>query len=846
VERLKTIIAVATVAAASLLTAEASAATRTVCSAGCNFNRIQNAINASTNGDIIDIRAGTYTENITVTKTLTLQGPSSGTTATVRPAISAPTPPTCTAAQSLCTGASSIILVQADNVTIKRLTLDGNNPTISSGVTSTNIDVDARNGIITNNLVGVFTGLQVSNVTVQNIYLRGIETSSTAQSALTFSFSANQVINVHGNANAIGIFNFGGSGTIDSNVVSGASGGIVANHSRSTFITNNTVINAGSSIHSDNSGDLSGSTADTIDSNTVQICDPNGFGVYVFAPTVAPTVTNNDVSDCTVGIGLFARGSTTTGTTSFSNNVVDGGTAPANSVGIFASTDKLGFGADDAFASFTSNRVEHFETGLLADESKGGQVHLDAANNVIAGNTKGADGTAALGVAAKNNFWGCNAGPGQAGCNPIATTSFSTNPWLVSRVGVSPFPPTAGQTATVTVDLTTNSAGLQSGGGTIPDGTPVDFDSSPTGLVFTPDPGVSASGTASATFTANGTSQPCARVPANVPTAELVCATAPTSNDACPATPYPLAVGSRVQFTGTTVGATDDFTSFCGDTTTTADTPDLVYAFTLPTEGTLKIDVTSQTTGYRPAVYVRTDCAADLFCFDAGANGQVVAGDFQAGTYFVVVDGVFTSSGQFQLTATFNAPVCGDGVVNSGEQCDVGAGAPNDGCGDPGTTTECQFENPTAAADQCNGEPFSIPVGKTILAASAGNTTLGFTDDYQGTCSQALGGPDRVFQFTPQKTGTMTVTIGYNADGTTVTCSAGIDTPGCWDYVLYARNNCPDAAAGAELDCSDVNGPDIETISFPVTINTPYWVIVDGYDDQSYSTGPFSLLVDLQ
>lgn len=843
-ERLKSIIAVATVAAASLLTAEASAAT--VCPSGCNFKSIQAAINVANAGDTIDIRAGTYIENVTVTKTLTLAGPSSG-TATIRPQLSGPTPVNCAAGQSLCVGASSIILVQAEGVKITRLTLDGDNPTKSSGVTVGGFDIDARNGIITNNLVGAFTDLTVTNVTVQNVYLRGIETSSSFLTGLTFNFSNNQVLNVHGNANSIAVFNFGGSGIIDHNTVIGAGAGIVSNHSRSTKMTDNTVLDALAGVHSDNAGDFSGSSADTIDGNTVETCEPNGYGVYVFAPYLAPKVTNNTVTDCLVGLALFGRGAPSVGTTTFSNNVVDGGSASANSIGALASTSKLSFGFADALASFTSNRIEHFETGLYADESNGGKVHLDASNNVIAGNTVGADGTASLGVAAQNNFWGCNGGPGQAGCDPVPSTSFSTNPWLVSRVGVSPFPPVAGQTATVTVDLTTNSAGVQAGGGTVPDGTPVDFASSPAGLIFTPDPGETAAGTVSATFTADGTSQACARVPADVPTAELVCATPPTASDACPATPYPLSVGSTVRFTGTTVGATDNFNSFCGDATTTADTPDVVYAFTLPQEGTLKINVTSQTTGYRPAVYVRSDCATDQFCFDSGANAQVVAGDFPAGTYFVIVDGVFTSSGQFQLTASFDAPLCGDGVVNDGEQCDVGAGAPNDGCSDPGTATECLFENPNVAADQCQGTPFSIPTGRTILAASGGNTTIGFHDDYQGTCSQpTLGGPDRVYQFTPQKTGTLTVAIGYNEDGLTTTCDAGLTTPGCWDYVLYARNDCPNAAAGAELDCSDVNGVGVETISFPVTVNTPYWVIVDGYDNGSYSSGPFSLVVDLQ
>ena len=200
--------------------------------------------------------------------------------------------------------------------------------------------------------------------------------------------------------------------------------------------------------------------------------------------------------------------------------MVDGATA-GSSVGALATTSQLGFGAGDVAASFTGNRISRCDTGLFVDEQIGGVAHVTASFNVIAGNEVGIDGAAALGVNAENNWWGCSAGPGGAGCD--TATAFDVNPWLVNRLAVSPALVTPGVTATLTANLTVNSDGVQPSGGRIPDGTPIDFASSPTGLAFTPDPGVTTSGFASATFAATAGSSVCARVPANAPTAALEC-----------------------------------------------------------------------------------------------------------------------------------------------------------------------------------------------------------------------------------------------------------------------------------------------------------------------------------
>ena len=104
------------------------------------------------------VAAGAFAENVVVNKPVDIEG--AGALTTVEPAVSNPN---CGGAggASLCAGASNVFLVQADNVTIHNLTVDGDNPSLT-GLSIGGADVDARNGIITNHAAGTFNGLTVT------------------------------------------------------------------------------------------------------------------------------------------------------------------------------------------------------------------------------------------------------------------------------------------------------------------------------------------------------------------------------------------------------------------------------------------------------------------------------------------------------------------------------------------------------------------------------------------------------------------------------------------------------------------------------------------------------------
>jgi hypothetical protein len=104
---------------------------------------------------------------------------------------------------------------------------------------------------------------------------------------------------------------------------------------------------------------------------------------------------------------------------------------------------------------------------------------------------------------AENNWWGCNAGPGNAGCNSVSS-SVDANPWLVLRITAMPNSIFVGGTSTLTADLTFNSSNVDtSASGFIPDGILATF----AGTLGTVNPVVvgTTGGKAQTTYTAGAT-----------------------------------------------------------------------------------------------------------------------------------------------------------------------------------------------------------------------------------------------------------------------------------------------------------------------------------------------------
>jgi hypothetical protein len=385
------------------------------------------------------VAAGTYAEDLVITKPLTLAGAGQGST-TVYPATSGPI---CSPG-SICPGGTNVVLVQASNVLLRDLTIDGDNPALVSGVSVGGADLDARNGIITNHPLGTFNNLEVHHVTVRNIYLRGVYASSGG----SFNLHDNVVENVQGEAASIAMFNFGGSGVFAGNTVSGANDAISSNWSTGVQFLNNTITNSASGIHTDNGG-TSGS-ADLIEGNAVSDCTPGGYGIWVFVPYLAHTVNANTVTNCAVGLSAWGQGAAVT--PSFTNNTVTGN-YEAGGAGAYITTDLIGFGYTDVSVAFSGNIITGNETGvyLTADEQSWNPEPYTAqaitavfGQNNLAGNTTGVDkGTSGtINADFEHNWWGDASGPSGAGpgTGVSVTTGVDFEPWLCDGTDTSGAP----------------------------------------------------------------------------------------------------------------------------------------------------------------------------------------------------------------------------------------------------------------------------------------------------------------------------------------------------------------------------------------------------------------------
>ncbi len=289
---------------------------------------------------------------------------------------------------------------------------------------------------------------------------------------------------------------------------------------------------------------------------------------------------------------------------------------------------------------------------------------------------------------------------------------------------------------------------------------------------------------------------------------------------------------------------------------------DLVYELTVVEACTLNI----QTTGMGNTEFsLRTVCEEDeFFCLNVNPTaGERYLGHQVPGTWSLVVQG---DPGDYTLDISCTTPICGDFVQNPGEECDFGDTANGDGC-----DQNCNIEDPDPAVEDCNaataGAAILVGMGVTFIPNMANGfaTTLGALENEHGSCNfdptifgvEYTYAPDHVYRIRPTVSGTFTATVGLGFDGVPL-CGADVMLEpalpypaGCWDRSIYARqSNC---TSGMELDCSESNEYWVpETISFPVTANTDYFVFVDGWlaggpvgEELGFNAGPYTIRVEI-
>ncbi len=314
----------------SFVPTKAFAATYTVCSSGCDYTTINNALSASSSGDTITVSSGTYNERIDYgSKNLTIQSASG-------------------AATTIIAGDGS------DNPVIRF-----NN----SGLTSS----------------AVLDGFTINNGTSGGSYRRGIYIGSSAKPTIQNSI-------IKGNKpsssiNGAGIYITGGSSgvTLTGSTVGGDSGdkntssrgpGLYATTtSGSITISNSTFTYNSASVHGGALYFLSVSSTPTITNTTIDNNTASQYGGAIFSNNSPFTITGGSLSNNTStydGGAIYMNVSSNTlvinGSTTMNNNTARAGgaiyTSGITSVDITGGSLSNNTGTNDGGAIYSTGGVD--------------------------------------------------------------------------------------------------------------------------------------------------------------------------------------------------------------------------------------------------------------------------------------------------------------------------------------------------------------------------------------------------------------------------------------------------------------------------------------------------------
>lgn len=269
---------------------------------------IQDAVDAALPGDTIQVAAGTYAEDITIDKPLTLLGPNAGTAGSGSRAAEAVIVP---ATDDAVYGV--IISVSSSDVTIDGFTLNGDSAVLLAGVLGTNgADINAAEA------VAVYSD-NINSLTVQNNIIRNVSYFGVTLYGLSFTAP---VTSGHSIANNL----IQDLGTYAPSLVAYYGGGVLLYNNQYASVTNNVMNNVAIGVQTGNFSLAKPGAPATIDGNTIT---SRYLGVFhnLNGHLATPyTISNNAITGIAnvnepyasgVLIGSMAVGS------AFSNNIIN-------------------------------------------------------------------------------------------------------------------------------------------------------------------------------------------------------------------------------------------------------------------------------------------------------------------------------------------------------------------------------------------------------------------------------------------------------------------------------------------------------------------------------------------
>ena len=289
------------------------------------YATIAHAISMANPGNTIRVDAGTYAENVLVDKSLTILGTNAGINPNtgIRVAETIVIPGTA----AISSGEIFHIAASTSNVTIDGFTIDGDNPSLTSGYTSTNgADIDAAEGVT------VYES-NINNLTVTNNIIRNLSyfavtlydyPAGVASSGHVISNNKIQDMGTYDAGSGINLFG----------------GGVLLYNNQYAAITNNVISNVRIGVQTGNFSQANPGTAasQVISGNTISARRRGIFHNLFYGSASPITISNNAITGVvnvneTIWDGILLASMQTTASITTGNNV-DGSAITVPKTGI--------------------------------------------------------------------------------------------------------------------------------------------------------------------------------------------------------------------------------------------------------------------------------------------------------------------------------------------------------------------------------------------------------------------------------------------------------------------------------------------------------------------------------
>jgi hypothetical protein len=279
--------------------------------------------------------------------------------------------------------------------------------------------------------------------------------------------------------------------------------------------------------------------------------------------------------------------------------------------------------------------------------------------------------------------------------------------------------------------------------------------------------------------------------------------------------------GVQFDLEGTTVGYGNDYTGSCS--AASANASDAVWKLVLGEPMLMNAQVDYE--GYKwPSAYVYYETCGGLEVACGAGNNEPLEleGLFDAGTYYIVVDGNWANDeSPYSLTLTFAFQE----ILET--ECDDDVDNDQDGKAD--CADEDCFEDAACSGQNC-AFPIQVNDGLAITAADGGlvlsyeGDTTGFTSELAGSCSEAtMTSPEAVYEL--EITDTIFVSISHDFETF------------FWPAMYVLKDNC---ATGEEVLCAfaETEPASAEGVLEPGI----YYIVVDA--SFAGDEGPYTLLFE--